>query len=171
MLHRYENLSQSLPPQPRIAALLSCGQNLMALSWHMPISREPFRYAIAMRKTNFTFTLLQENKSFALHFLPFEYHRSIDLCGRVHGNDIDKLSLTGLGTSSLDSNGNILLNQADCIYECTLIDTYENGDHTIFIADVDALYLNEEFKGDTTLFVGRGQYTTANSPSVVPRHS
>lgn len=34
--------------QPRPTALLTCGNNIMPLSWHMSVSRSPFRYGVAV---------------------------------------------------------------------------------------------------------------------------
>lgn len=160
MFKRHQPLPSTLPSQPRIAAILSCQNNLMALSWHMPISREPFRYAIAMRKENFTYSLLKEYGCFTLNFLPFAYAEQIDECGRSHGNETDKLATIGLTSSLSDADDNRLIDEADYVYECTIIDTYENGDHTIFIADVTALHLKDIIDGKPTLFLGRGRYTT-----------
>lgn len=163
MLIRHEPLPDHLPSQPRSAGILSCQSNLMALSWHMPISARPFRYAIAMRKENMTHSLLEKHGSFVLNFLPFSCYEQIDQCGRVHGSERDKLSYTGLTAQNTDSLGNIILDASDYAYECRIIDTYVNGDHTIFIADVNALHLNEQFDGHSVLFLGKGIYATPSA--------
>ncbi len=166
MIIRHEPIPSLLPSQPRVAAVLSCRNNLMALSWHMPISREPFRYAIAVREENYTHALLQEQGSFTLNFLPFACYEQIDRCGRVHGDTIDKFDYSGLTSKNSDPQGNAILDGADYAYECTIIDRYANGDHTLFIANVTALYLNECFNAHPTLFLGRGYYAT---PSAISR--
>lgn len=66
----------TIPAQPRSTAILCCQKNLMPLSWHMPISREPFRYAIAVRDENITYNMLKDHGSFTLNFLPFSYHET-----------------------------------------------------------------------------------------------
>jgi len=154
-------ITHSNPPaQPRVTALLSCQTNLMPLSWHMPMSREPFRYAIAVRDENITHRLLQTHGSFTLNFLPFSYHEKIDKAGKVHGDTIDKLTVCDLVSSSLDHNGNMILDDSDFVYECSIIDTYRNGDHTIFISDVTQIWTQEDRPQSPTLFLGRGRYTT-----------
>jgi len=150
----------SVPSQPRLAAILCCQNNLMALSWHMPISREPFRYAVAVRDENITHAMLLEHQSFTLNFLPFAYYEEIDACGRVHGNEVEKLRFSGLTSKQSDPLGNTILDRSDYVYECRLKDTYQNGDHTIFIADVGQIHINSCFEGHPTLFLGRGRYAT-----------
>lgn len=167
MLIRYQPLPNSLPPQPRVAAILSSQKNIMALSWHMPISRDPFRYAVAVREENYTYSLVKTYGSFTLNFIPFTHYNQIDQSGRVHGDEVDKLASTELTATNCDPFGNYLIDQSDYIYECTVIDSYKNGDHTIFITDVTAIHINEYDNGYPTLFLGRGEYATTSAHSRV----
>jgi flavin reductase (DIM6/NTAB) family NADH-FMN oxidoreductase RutF len=160
----HTSLKESGHAQPRVTAVLSCGSNLMALSWHMPISKEPFRYAIAMREENYTHTLLENRSTFALNFLHFDTVEAIDLTGRHHGDAVDKLELSGLKTSECDAMGNLLLDDADFIYSCRIIDSYKNGDHTIFIAEVPEIRVNDTQSQRPTLFLGKGRYATMTPP-------
>lgn len=160
MFKTYTTLENSNHSQPRVAALLACQENLMAASWHMPISKSPFRYAVAVRQENHTHTLLKDHGSFTLNFLPFEYYDRVDLMGRVHGENEDKLALSHLKKEGVDSHGNLLLSESDFIYECTICDTYRNGDHTIFIADVTKIHVKEDQSMQPILFSGQGRYAT-----------
>ena len=126
----------------------------------MPISKSPFRYAVAVREENFTHQLIQEHKSFTLNFLPFENFETVNLMGKLHGDMDDKLVKSGLETKGKDINDNVLLSASDFIYECKVCDTYKNGDHTIFIADVVKIHVNDKQSESPMLFSGRGQYAT-----------
>lgn len=77
----------------------------------------------------------------------------------------------GLTPSCTDSNDNIILDEANYAYECTVIDTYKNGDHTVFIADVNALHLSENCSCEPCLFLGKGRYTTTNTISTAQKTS
>jgi flavin reductase (DIM6/NTAB) family NADH-FMN oxidoreductase RutF len=160
------HLDEKCHSQPRIAALLTCGDNIMPLAWHMPVSKSPFRYAVAVRSENHTHTLIKENKEFALNFLDIAYQHAYQVCGEVHGKDVDKFELSGLhkkGASSIEST---LIEEAYMIYECTLIDIINYGDHDIFIADVN-LILNKETKEvEPTLFMGKGYYDTVTGEPI-----
>lgn len=117
-----ENIMPSAAAQPRVAALLACGHNLMALSWHMPVSKSPFRYAVAVREENHSHRLIRERGSFTLNFLPFEQCDIIDKMGRFHGDTFDKLALSELAFRGTDAEGNVLVDSADFIYECRLVE-------------------------------------------------
>ena len=160
MFNTYETLEEATHSQPRVTTLLACQDNLMPASWHMPISKSPFRYAVAVREENFTHQLIQEHKSFTLNFLPFENFETVNLMGKLHGDMDDKLVKSGLETKGKDINDNVLLSASDFIYECKVCDTYKNGDHTIFIADVVKIHVNDKQSESPMLFSGRGQYAT-----------
>lgn len=155
--------------QPRVAALLACGQNLMAISWHMPVSKSPFRYAVAVRPENHTHALLRERGSFTLNFLPVEHYRAIDRMGRCHGDAFDKPALSGLEIRGTDPNGNLMLGQADFIYICDIIDEVSWGDHTLFISQVTDVRLHENPSGRLALFSGRGRYMTVGEIRQAPQ--
>lgn len=160
MFKTYTTLEEATHAQPRVTALLACQENLMPASWHMPVSKSPFRYAVAVREENHTHKLLDEHGSFTLNFLPFSHYETVDLMGRLHGDTEDKLTLSKLDVEGVDTHGNVLLTASDFIYECVVCDTYKNGDHTIYVADVSKIHVNEKQSGEPMLFSGRGRYAT-----------
>lgn len=160
MFQNYDTLEKATHTQPRVTALLACQNNLMPASWHMPVSKAPFRYAVAVREENYTHTLVSEQGSFTLNFLPFEYHETVALMGDLHGDTVDKLALSRLEIEKRDDSGNPLLGASDFIYECVVCDTYKNGDHTIFIADVKQIHVNDRQSGYPMFFSGQRRYAT-----------
>jgi flavin reductase (DIM6/NTAB) family NADH-FMN oxidoreductase RutF len=169
VFHAYTTLSEAAHSQPRVTTLLACGENLMPASWHMPISKSPFRYAVAVREENYTHTLLEKNGSFTLNFLPLGYYETVDKLGRIHGDKEDKLILSGLKVKGKERHSNVLLSASDFIYACEVCDRYKNGDHTIFIADVMQIYVNETQSNQPMLFSGRGRYMTISKVLRAPK--
>jgi flavin reductase (DIM6/NTAB) family NADH-FMN oxidoreductase RutF len=164
MFKTYDTLEQATHAQPRVTALLACQENLMPASWHMPVSKSPFRYAVAVREENYTHTLLDKHRSFTLNFLPFDHYETVNTMGKIHGDIEDKLAKSRLEVEGKDGNENVLLSVSDFIYECAVCDTYKNGDHTIFIADVAKIHVNEKQSDKPMLFSGRGKYGTVEEP-------
>lgn len=163
MLIKSDYFSSPTHYQPRIAAVVGCCDNLMALSWHMPISKSPFRYAIGVREENMTHAMLLEHRSCTLNFLPFSSYEAIDICGRGHGGD--KLAASGLRATHRDKNKNMILDESDMVFVCDVIDTYQNGDHTLFIVEIKETYINPDVPAQPALFFGQGRYATI-TPSV-----
>ncbi len=153
-------LDERCHAQPRLTPLLTCADNIMPLSWHMPVSKSPFRYAIAVREENHSHQLLKENEEFALNFLDISYQHAFEASGKLHGGNVDKFELCGLNPKQALTIGASLIEEAYMIYECTLIDIVSYGDHDLFIGDVNII-LNTETKAvEPTLFLGKGYYDT-----------
>jgi flavin reductase (DIM6/NTAB) family NADH-FMN oxidoreductase RutF len=160
------HLDEKCHSQPRIAALLTCADNIMPLAWHMPVSKSPFRYAVAVRSENYTHGLITKNKEFALNFLDISYQHAYQICGEVHGENIDKFELSGLHKRSASSIESTLIDEAYMIYECTLVDIINYGDHDIFIADVNLILNKETTDVEPTLFMGKGYYDTVKGEPI-----
>ena len=171
MFNTYRTLESANHSQTRVTALLACQDNLMPASWHMPISKSPFRYAVAVREENYTHKLIQKHNSFTLNFLPFEHYETISLMGKLHGDTEGKLAKSKLEVEGLDSFHNVLLSASDFSYECVVCDTYKNGDHTIFIADVVKIHVNEQQSAQPMLFSGRGRYATVGETFLVDKNN
>lgn len=159
MFQTTKKLDAKSHPQPRSCVLMGCQKNFMPLSWHMPVSRDPFRYAIAVRDENYSYDLLHEIKEFSLNFLDMRYLKAFDLSGQVHGDDVEKFTLTGLHPKKASTIHSVLIEEAYMIYECKVCDIVNYGDHDIFIADV-ALIHNKEEEVEPVLFLGKGYYDT-----------
>jgi len=160
MFNTLLQLDEKSHSQPRLAGLLTCGDNIMPLAWHMPVSKEPFRYAVAVRNENDTHELIKKNKEFAINFLDISYQKSYQRCGEIHGKGIDKFLRAGLSKKTAMSIESTLIEEAYLIYECSVIDIISYGDHDIFIADVNLILDNDTKKIEPTLFMGKGFYDT-----------
>lgn len=140
----------------------------MPLSWHMPISKSPLRYAVCIRDENISYNLLHINKQFALNFLDFSYIEAYDKSGGKHGGD--KFSLTHLTRKKAQNINATLIEEAYMIYECKIIDILNYGDHDVFISEVSLIHNKVVENVKPTLFTGQGYYeTTACYPQRVEK--
>lgn len=153
-------LDSSCHPQARPTALLTCKQNMMPLSWHMPISKSPFMIGVGVRDENYSYELLHEHKEFALNFLDIKYHEAFVSAGEVHGRDVDKFALTGLTCKHAQTIQTSLIEESYMIYECRIIDILNYGDHDLFIGRVDLVHNRDTSDENPTLFMGKGCYET-----------
>ena len=164
------NLDISCHAQPRPTALLTCQDNIMPLSWHMPVSKEPFMYAICVRDENYSYELLHQHKEFALNFLDISYMEAFDKLGQVHGKDINKFKESGLTQKEPTVIQSTLIQESYMIYECSVVDILKYGDHDVFIAKVECIHNTQDKDISPTLFMSKGIYeTTSNNPKRVKR--
>lgn len=163
-----KNLDNSCHSQPRPTALLSVADNFMPLSWHMPISKYPLRYAVCVRDENRSYDLLHINEQFALNFLDYSYIEAYDKSGSEHGGD--KFALTKLTQKKAHTINATLIEEAYMIYECKVIDIVNYGDHDVFISEVTLIHNKVVDNVKPTLFTGQGYYeTTTQNPQRVQR--
>lgn len=161
-------LNSECHPQPRLTALLACGDNFMPISWHMPVSKSPFRYAVAIRDENKTYDLVHTLGEFSINFLDNSYIESLDISGSMHGGD--KFKETGLAPKKAEQIKSTLIEEAYMIYECKVVEVANYGDHDIFIADVVCIHNKKIQSVSPALFLGRGYYdTTTNNPQRLQR--
>ena len=161
-------LNEDCHPQPRLSALLGCGENLMPLSWHMPVSKAPFRYAVAIRPENRSYDLVHTLGEFSINFLDYAYREAMQKAGSVHGGD--KFAVTGLHPKEAIDIKSKLVEESYMIYECKVVEILNFGDHDIFVADVLRIHNSDEKGSEPTLFLGRGYYdTTTQNPQRIER--
>lgn len=167
MFQRYTRLEEARLGHPRLCALLCCGGNLMAVSWHTPLSREPFRYGIAIRAQNDTHELLSSIGHCSLNFLDISEYETIDYTGSVHARDENKTDACGLEALQQDANANPVFAGALSAFGCRLHGMIEMGDHTLFVCDVEEIFVNENTALMPTLFMGHGRYATLGGERLI----
>lgn len=153
-------LDQKSHRQPRLTALLTSGRNIMPLSWHMPISKSPLKYAVAVREENYSHKLIKESREFGINFLDISYQNAFEKSGRLHGGYVDKYKECGLTPKKGLTMQSHLIEEAYMMYECSVHDVISYGDHTVFIGDVNFILNKETTQTNATLFLGKGYYET-----------
>lgn len=156
---------------PRQTILVSCRgkasllgndvvkDNIITLSWHMPVSFEPMIYAIAIGKTRYSAKLIGQSKVFCINFVPFSMEKVAALCGRNSGENVDKFEDYNILKEESKSIDCPRLKEAIGYMECEVINEVEAGDHIIFFGKV----LHSELKDEraSRLFqVGGTDFTT-----------
>lgn len=155
--------------QPRLSALLVCGENFMPVAWHMPVSKAPFRYAVAIRDENKTYDLVHLLEEFSINFMDYSYMEAMEISGSMHGGD--KFGATDLHPKEPKEIKSKLIEEAYMIYECKVVEVANFGDHDVFVVDVLCIHNKDEKDVSPTLFLGRGYYeTTSKNPRRVERY-
>jgi flavin reductase (DIM6/NTAB) family NADH-FMN oxidoreductase RutF len=168
MFSTTKTLNSECHPQPRLTAFLACGENFMPMSWHMPVSKSPFRYAVAIRDENKTYDLVHMLEEFSINFIDSAYIEALETSGSMHGGD--KFKETGLTPKKAEHIKSTLIEEAYMIYECKVTEVVNFGDHDVFVADVVCIHNKKVEDVSPTLFLGRGYYeTTSKNPRRVER--
>lgn len=120
--------------------------NVLTLSWHMPMSYDPPLYAIAIGKGKYSLNLIKESNVFVVNFMPIELEKEVLFCGRNSGEHMDKFEETGLEKEEADKIDCCRIKQALAYLECEVVNEIEAGDHIIIIGKILNIGNNKEGK-------------------------
>lgn len=115
----------------------------MIASWVIQTSFDPPLIAVSIGKTRFTYNLIKESKEFVIAVPNEKLKEAIRVFGLKSGANIDKFKETNLKTKKAKFIKSPLLTDATINYECKLLKRVDTGDHSIFIGEVVASWINE----------------------------
>ncbi|MDW8090661.1 MAG: flavin reductase family protein [Meiothermus sp.] len=142
-------------------ALLAVGENFMPMAWWTPVSKEPFRFLLAMDRRNHTLSLLRELGEAALCFLPWEERAWVVRAGYLSGRRAQKAQKLGI---PLRPARRLVRTQvpekALAVYELRVVEWPTDGDHSLFLGDVLHAEGGAEAKRRPILFLGFRDFAT-----------
>jgi flavin reductase (DIM6/NTAB) family NADH-FMN oxidoreductase RutF len=124
---------------PLHLGLLTVGENLMPIGNWMVISKEPFRFLLAMGVGNHSLGLLKKYKEACLHFMPWDERERVVRAGHLSGRDVDKASLLGFRlVPAVKLQHTRLVEGADAAFELVLNRELTNlsREFGLFVMDV-----------------------------------
>ena len=155
-----------------IHRLLSCGcvvlatshfrgiDNIVTLSWQMPISSKPKLFALSISRKHFSNKLIRKSRELAINIPGRKLIREVHLCGSCSGKRVNKFNKAGL--SSIDARfiKAPLIEECFANIECKVRNMYNLGDHTLFIVEpLIAMVDFEWFDGKFLKLADRGVET------------
>jgi len=118
-------------------------RSICPLGWKMNTSMAPPMMVIAVAPARFTHELITASGEFVLAWPGEALASATLLCGTQSGRDIDKFARTGLTTAAGQYVQAPLIPECILNMECRVAGHLDTGDHTIFAAEVLAVWANE----------------------------
>jgi len=125
--------------------------NVMALAWHMPVSFSPPLVAVAVGVTRYTAEVIHGSREFVINVPGPALVTRVHYVGRVSGREVDKFDTGGLTPVEGAMVKAPLIKECLAHIECRVTETYEAGDHYIFLGEVLAAWADKGLFGDTWL--------------------
>lgn len=128
---------------PLHLAFLTVGENMMPIAHWMVISKEPFRFLIAMQLGNHSLTLLRKYQEAAVHFMPWSDRERVVRAGYMSGgftNKAERLGYQLLPAQALKATK--LVEGAEAIFETVVFKELQGISHEFapFVMDVVAFH-------------------------------
>ena len=118
--------------------------NVMALSWWTYVSNHPATVCICTSNRGCTGGLIKETGEFCLSCPDESMKESAFLCGTCSGRDRDKAAEFGIELEESETVRVPRVKNAALALECRLKDTVSLGDHTMYIAEVTAVFADRD---------------------------
>lgn len=134
--------------------------DVMPAGWAMYVSTEPCLFAVAVNRAQHTNKLIREGGDFVIAVPGPGMEKIIRFCGSHSGRDTDKVAACNIQSMPSASVRPPLLLGARANLECALHQASEAGDHTIFVGEVVASWVDNDVPGRLMNF-GGGRFQIA----------
>ena len=135
-----------LGPLPPV--MVSCGDaeksNILTVAWTGILNTIPPKTYISVRPSRFSYGILKEKGEFVLNLTPAALVRAADFCGTYTGAKVDKFAKCRLTRQFVEEVAAPLIEECQVSLCCRVTDTAPLGSHEMFVADIVAVYADEE---------------------------
>jgi flavin reductase (DIM6/NTAB) family NADH-FMN oxidoreductase RutF len=149
--------STLLAPIP--AVMVSCGTkdkaDIVTIAWTGIINSHPAKTYVSVRPERFSYGLIKETREFAINLVPADLARAADLCGMKTGAKVDKFKEAKLTPEYVEEVSCPIIKECPISLVCKVTDIVPLGSHDMFIAEVAAIYVNEEIMEEGKLCINR----------------
>ncbi|MFP4112467.1 MAG: flavin reductase family protein [Candidatus Woesearchaeota archaeon] len=154
---------------PRQAVLVTCKDedsrdskdNIIAVTWHSPVSFEPPLYMISIGKTRHSKEIISKSGCFTINFMSYELKDKVFFCGTHSGAHVDKFRECGFTKDNAQTIDCPKIKEASAHIECEVVNQIDSGDHIIFIGKVNVFNQNKE--SERTIHLGKDKFTTTRT--------
>lgn len=118
--------------------------NILTIAWTGILNTIPPKTYISVRPSRHSYNIIKENKEFVINLTPSALVRAADYCGTYTGAKVDKFKKCNLTKQTVDEVKAPLIAECPLSLCCRVTEVVPLGSHDMFIADIVAVYVNEE---------------------------
>ena len=130
--------------------------NIITIAWAGTICTNPPMVSISVKKERYSYDIIKRTGEFVINLTTEELAWATDFCGVRSGREVDKFTacnLTKCPSAKVKAPG---IAESPVNIECRVVKSEELGSHTIFMAEVvnvtvDDKYMDEKGKFDLAL--------------------
>ncbi len=139
--------SAMLAPVP--PALVTCGTmqhpNVLTVAWTGIVCTHPPMTYISVRPSRYSYTIISKNREFVINLPTSSMSRITDYCGMKSGEKVNKIEKCHLELAEGTSVRAPVLAQCPVSLECKVCDVRHLGTHTMFLADITAVQIDDRY--------------------------
>ena len=133
--------------------------NIIAVSFCMPVSKDPPLIACAIGKKALSAKLIEKTGEFVVNVPLQELKKAIYFCGFHSGNTVNKFKETGLTPHAARKVKVPVIQECVAHMECKVRQRIETGDKILFVGEVLEAYADESLlKGKKEVDIAKGEF-------------
>lgn len=142
---------------PLPAVMVSCQRegerpNIITLAWAGTICSDPVMVSVSIRPERYSYDIIKETKEFVINLTTKDLTFATDYCGVKSGRDVDKFKDMKLTAAQASKVSCPIIAESPVNIECKLKEIVKLGSHDMFIADVVAVDVSEEYMDENGKF-------------------
>ena len=142
---------------PVPAVMVSCARqgerpNIITLAWVGNVCSDPVMVSISVRPERYSYNIIKDSGEFVINLTTEKLAFATDYCGVKSGRDVDKFAecaLTPSDSAVIKAPG---IMESPVNIECRVTDTIPLGSHTMFLAEVAGVDVDQEYLDDAGRF-------------------
>ncbi len=142
---------------PLPAVMVSCGSetssyNILTVAWTGTVCTAPAMTYISIRKERHSYNIVKDTGEFVINLTTEKLAFATDFCGVRSGRDVDKFTYLGLTPQPGSVVKAPLINESPVNIECRVTQIIELGSHDMFLAEVVAVNVDEQYIDESGKF-------------------
>lgn len=131
---------------------LSGKPNIITVAWAGTVCTNPPMLSISIRPERYSYHMIEKSREFVVNLTTAQLVKATDYCGVCSGRDVDKfdkMHLTPLPSREVSAPGIL---ESPVNIECRVREIIPLGSHTMFLADVVAVTVDDAYLNDSGKF-------------------
>ena len=126
--------------------------NIITVAWAGTVCTNPPMLSISVRPERYSYHLIETSKEFVINLTTEQLVRATDFCGVRSGRELDKfkeMHLTPQASTQINTPG---IAESPVNIECRVREILPLGSHTMFLADVVGVTVDEKYMDEKGKF-------------------
>ena len=142
---------------PVPAVMVSCGdingeKNIITIAWTGTINSDPAMTYISVRKERYSYDIIKNTGEFVINLTTEAIVKACDYCGVKSGRDVDKFKEMNLTAQKASQINAPIIYESPVNIECRVKEIIPLGTHDMFLAEVVAVNVSDEYLDETGKF-------------------
>lgn len=126
--------------------------NIITVAWAGTVCTNPPMVSISVRPERHSYGMIKESGEFVINLVTKKLVRATDYCGVRSGRDVDKFKEMKLTKEEAEKVRTPLIAESPVNIECKVVECKELGSHHMFIANVVAVHIEDEYLNEKGKF-------------------